>query len=138
MLTWPWQREARAGDVVVFDGRGSLSPESPESPQRTAEWLVGVTQGDQYVKRVTGLPGERVACDGSGGPLLVNGQTAGFAGAENCGRQRFDVRLPAGRLWLMGDNRENSRDSRSLLGAPGGGGVRETRVVGRVIWVWHS
>ena len=49
----------------------------------------------------------------------------------------FDVIVPAGRLWLMGDHRSKSADSRSLLGAPGGGMVPQDRVIGRpvqIIW----
>jgi signal peptidase I len=51
--------------------------------------------------------------------------------------QRFDVVVPAGKLWVMGDHRAASSDSRAHLGDPGGGFVPEDRVIGRafaVIW----
>jgi signal peptidase I len=136
VLKWPWQRAVAPDDVVVFDGRGSLSPDSPDGPGRALAWLVGANEGDQFVKRVTGVGGQRVACGGTNGPLLVDDAAARLRGADECGHVRFDVELPQGRLWLMGDNRDHSRDSRALLGAPGGGAVRETSVVGRVVFVW--
>ena len=48
---------------------------------------------------------------------------------------RFDVEVPAGRLWLMGDHRSDSADSRAHLGSPGGGTVSVDDVVGRVVAV---
>jgi signal peptidase I len=47
----------------------------------------------------------------------------------------FDVLVPDGRLWLMGDHRSDSADSRAHLGDPGGGMVPVSRVVGRVVAV---
>ena len=136
----------RRGDVVVFDGRGSFAPlNSGTGPvldflAEAGRWL-GVTGSDStYVKRVIGLPGDEVACCDASGRLTVNGQPvaepylyAGDAPSE----QRFKVSVPAGRMWLMGDHRSMSADSRSLLGAPGGGMVPLERVVGRpiqIIW----
>ncbi|GAA1347918.1 signal peptidase I [Falsarthrobacter nasiphocae] len=133
VLTWPWQREPAAGDVVVVDGRGTLAPNAPDSPARTGAWLVGRNAGDQFVKRVIAVGPARVTCDGAGGPLLVDGAPADVFRAEDCGRKRFDQRIPKGTVWLMGDNRENSRDSRDLLGAPGGGAISESSIVGRVL-----
>ncbi len=81
-----------------------------------------------------------VCCD-AGGRLTVNGQHVAepylYAGRRP---ERAEVqcdRCPAGRLWLMGDHRSKSADSRSLLGAPGGGMVPLDRVIGRpvqIIW----
>ena len=135
VLTWPWQRDARADDVVVFDARGTLAPRSPEGPGRTLAWLVGRNAGDQYVKRVVAAGPARVECRGDSGPVLVDGVRPAVTGAEDCGERPFAAQLPARGLWLMGDNRDDSRDSRDLLGAPGGGSVPATRVVGRVLWV---
>ena len=45
----------------------------------------------------------------------------------------FDVIVPEGKLWMMGDHRSNSADSRYHLGDPGGGMVPQSRVVGRVM-----
>lgn len=135
----------RRGDVVVFDGRGSFAPLSGSGPLQDAmdaagHWL-GLTGSDTtYVKRVIGLPGDHVVCCDAEQRLTVNGQPLVepylYAG-DGASSQKFNVMVPAGRLWLLGDHRSVSADSRSLLGAPGGGMVREDKVIGRpvqIIW----
>jgi signal peptidase I len=80
-----------------------------------------------------------VCCDAEE-RLTVNGQPLVepylYAG-NTASSQKFNVIVPQGRLWLLGDHRSVSADSRSLLGAPGGGMVREDKVIGRpvqIIW----
>lgn len=136
----------RHGDLVVFDGRGSFAPLHSDDPlpfaavKTLGEWLGLIGSDTVYVKRAIGLPGDRVTCCDDAGRLLVNGEPL----EENylyphdaASELEFDVRVPEGRLWLMGDHRSASADSRSLLGAPGGGFVSIERVIGRpttIIW----
>lgn len=136
----------RRGDVVVFDGRGTFAPlNSGNGPLQDAaaaagHWL-GVTGSDTtYIKRVIGLPGDHVVCCDDRQRLTVNGQALEepyLYDGDAASKQKFNVIVPAGRLWLLGDHRSMSADSRSLLGAPGGGMVPLDRVIGRpvqIIW----
>ncbi|WP_077487680.1 signal peptidase I [Sinomonas mesophila] len=134
------------GDVVVFDGRGSFVPLASsrgwlgDAVRGGAEWLGIVASETVYVKRVVGVAGDHVRCCTADGRLEVNGAPLdepyvypGDAASE----QAFDVVVPDGRLWLLGDHRSDSADSRSLLGAPGGGMVRTERIIGRpmaILW----
>lgn len=147
------------GDIVVIDGRGSfVSGQNSSLGQKVGSWF-GIGPRDVfYVKRVIGVAGDRVKCCNDDGKLLVNGEPldepylagAGGGGTESepgeGGTQAarasdvsrasdvdFDVEVPPDRLWLMGDNRANSTDSRNLLSRPGGGMIRVSDAVGVVI-----
>ncbi|KNH15798.1 signal peptidase I [Arthrobacter sp. ZBG10] len=134
------------GDIVVFDGRGTFAPlNSGKGPLGDAasavtQWL-GLTGSDTtYVKRVIGVPGDHVVCCDAAGQVTVNGKPLAepyiFSG-DAPSTQKFNSVVPEGRLWLMGDHRSLSADSRSLLGAPGGGMVPVDRIIGRpvqIIW----
>lgn len=91
------------GDVVVFQDPGG--------------WL-GTGQGDDLIKRVIGLPGDTVSCCGTGGHLSVNGHPVDEPyvvpeiGSDRVSGTDFDITVPKGRIWVMGDNRYNSADSR--------------------------
>ncbi|MDR6639181.1 signal peptidase I [Paenarthrobacter nitroguajacolicus] len=136
----------RRGDVVVFDGRGSFAPLSSgkgplvDAVSAASQWF-GLTGSDTtYVKRVIGVAGDHVRCCSADGRLTVNGQPIDepyvYPGDEPS-KQKFDVVVAEGRLWLMGDHRSRSADSRGLLGAPGGGMVPVDRVIGRpvqIVW----
>lgn len=137
------------GDVVVFDAEGSFTPyRGGPSLQRTAEqvghWFGLGSPSEAYVKRIIGTGGDTVMCCDSQGRVVVNGQPLqeGYLGrdidAEDPASDvSFEVDVPPGRMWVMGDHREGSVDSRHLLGAPGGGMISEERVIGRatsVVW----
>ena len=104
--------------------------------------LVGIAgPGTDYVKRVIGVPGDHVVCCNAQGQVTVNGVALSeksyiYPGAAPS-QIRFNITVPPGRLWVMGDNRADSDDSRYRIGDPGGGTIPESAVVGRaflIIW----
>ncbi|RKW69711.1 signal peptidase I [Galactobacter caseinivorans] len=128
--------QLQRGDVIVFDGRGSFAPYEPASVLDDVLRTLHVRGGEStYVKRVLALPGETIACCSPAGKVTVNDQEVSepylFPG-DVPSLTRFEATVPRGKLWLMGDHRSASSDSRSLIGAPGGGMVSEDRVLGRV------
>ena len=134
------------GDVVVFDDPNGqwLGSEGAQhlSPLQKALSEVGLyPTGGHLVKRVIGVGGDRVTCCDKQGRVTVNGVPLSESsylpkGTKPSDRQ-FDVKIPKGRLWVMGDNRGNSEDSRFHQDLPGHGTVPENDVVGKV-WaiVW--
>jgi signal peptidase I len=141
-------RPIARGDIVVFSGDGSWDPPTrPPGNWFLRIWsdavnLVGIAGPDtDYVKRVIGVPGDHVVCCNSKGQVTVNGVALSessyiFPGAAPS-NQTFDITVPAGRLWVMGDNRGDSDDSRFRQNDPGNGTIPENEVVGRaflIIW----
>ena len=142
-------RGIHRGNIVVFNGDGSWDPGTPPANANFAEKFVdGFASmfgfghpGDILIKRVIGLPGDRVACCDAQGRVTVNGvplteQSYLYPG-DSPSEIRFNIVVPPGRLWVMGDHRLISDDSRDHLGDPGGGTVPENAVIGRafvIIW----
>lgn len=147
----PSPLELRRGDVVVFrDPGGWLDPAldleegaSVAGALRSGLEFVGLAPaatGEDLIKRVVGVPGDRVVCCDASGRVSVGGvpreEPYLFPG-DPPSDQRFDVRVPQGGLWVMGDRRGASRDSRAHLGDARGGMVPLENVIGRafaVIW----
>jgi signal peptidase I len=131
------------GDLVVFDGTHSFADRAAESDSGSgigrvlgsmaSRLPIHLNESD-YVKRVVGLPGDHVVCCDLSGLLTVNGDAVQepylFPG-DKPSDLTFDVRVPAARIWVMGDHRSVSADSRAHLGDPGGGMVRLDDVIGR-------
>lgn len=146
----PGPLSVNRGDVVVFKDPGGWLPPVPESdkgPVRNAidETLTFIgllpqDSGEHLIKRVIGVGGDRVVCCDDAGRISVNGVAIdepylkpGSVPSE----REFDAVVPADSLWVMGDNRQNSLDSRYHLGDPGGGSIPVSNVVGTafvVIW----
>jgi len=142
------------GDIVVFSGEGSWGsttgapdPAPPSNPVlRVVDDVladVGVySTQTYYIKRVIGLPGDHVMCC-ENGKVTVNGvpldETSYLFPGASPSDQPFSITVPPGRLWVMGDNRAISDDSRGHMfsGFPDQGTIPENEVAGRaflIIW----
>ena len=153
--------ELNRGDIIVFvDPGGWLSQQSGVSEDDPLSRIlngisvfVGLSSPNDeqhLVKRVIGLPGDRVVCCDDLGAMSVNGValTETYVqlpqGVSKVSSNDFDVTVPDDALWVMGDNRYNSADSRRNMDKPGGGFVPLENVVGRAIliswpqerWTW--
>ena len=141
-------RSIHRGDVVVFHDPNNWLPVIDETSQNKViaklhEALVTVgilpNPAKQYlVKRVVGVGGDNVQCCAKDGKLLVNGKEATepyiFAGNAPSD-MKFNVTVPKGKLWVMGDHRGASADSRYHQDDINKGFVPESDVVGRVVAV---
>lgn len=150
------------GDVVVFRDPGGWLGARPtvttDGLQQGWEWflsLFGLASPDSenhLIKRVIGLPGDTVACCTPTGQLTVNGTPLVEPyiklpeGETRASSVDFSVTVPKDSLWVMGDNRYNSKDSRFNTDQPGHGFVAMDDVVGRAFviswpasrWAWLS
>lgn len=132
------------GEVVVFRDPGGWLPDLPAQDDGWRGWLrssltfVGLLpsdSGNDLVKRVIGISGDRVACCDAQGRIVLNGVPLDedyIIGPTD--QVQFDVVVPDGSLFVMGDNRGDSRDSRYHLEA-NDGGVPAADVVGRVVLI---
>jgi signal peptidase I len=137
--------EVKRGDIVVFRGPPSWTAENPVPPPPTnpitrllqplQRALGAAPPGEKdFIKRVIGLPGDRVECCDADGRVSVNGvalDESSYLFEDN--QDEFSVVVPDDHLWMMGDHRAVSQDSR----AEGQGAVPIDNVVGRafvVIW----
>ncbi len=133
------------GDIVVFDGTTAWGGPSTATHEDTglvgsiltpARKALGINFGEKdYLKRIIGMPGDHVVCCTASGHLTINGTDVTepyLPSGMRASDVTFDVTVPAGKLWLMGDNRPESADARSHLGDPGGGLVPLDDVIGRV------
>jgi len=145
--------DPRRGDVVVFEksvfGKAPDLPWYQDARNYLRELLGLPTGGEDYIKRVVAVAGDTIRYVGTPRRLIVNGSDVDLSyvkggndrfsstiTSNDCKRLEMEAvddgcRVPAGRIFVMGDNRANSEDSRIL------GPVDKDRVVGRafvVIW----
>lgn len=163
-----YYRGPHRGEIVVFNGLNNFDEGVTIAPAtnpiskalRTVSGTIGLGAPDEkdYIKRVIGIPGDRVMCCDTAGRVVVtpkggspvalkepyifeNDTTdlkyfcAAGTGPRSCPVGAPGVLVPAGRLWVMGDHRGNSADSRYHITDSHQGTVPESKVVGRAFTV---
>ncbi|MFB7289634.1 signal peptidase I [Actinacidiphila glaucinigra] len=146
----PWfGSEPERGEVVVFHDPGGWLGETV--PVDTNPVTGAIQKGLSFVglmpsaeekdliKRVIAVGGDTVECKGTG-PVKVNGKALEepyiYPGNTPCGDRPFGpIKVPQGRIWVMGDHRQDSLDSRYHQNLPGNGTVSVDEVVGRAVVV---
>ncbi|MGI8537137.1 MAG: signal peptidase I [Mycobacteriales bacterium] len=160
-------RDIHRGEIVVFNGLTSFTPESQITPpsngvQRVLRGIggaigVGAPGEKDFIKRVIGISGDRVACcsnghvtvqpEGAARPVELTEPyvfeddrmpfCAAGTGETTCPTGAQGVLVPAGRLWVMGDHRGDSSDSRFHIDDENQGTVPQDKVIGRAfVIVW--
>jgi signal peptidase I len=152
-------RPIQPGDIVVFNGVGSWDPPPPPGHPSSDPLvrlyeitlvplyhsiigLFGTAPGQQdYIKRVIGVPGDHVACCTPSGDVTVNrvplSEQSYLYPGNAPSTSQFSITVPPGRLWVMGDHRSVSYDSRGHTADPGDGTIPESMVIGRAFMtVW--
>src|SRR5215469_4190243 len=162
-------RPISRGDIVVFNGAGSWQPPVNQGPTNhnpiarlydatlgklfdAVRGLFGTAPGQtDYIKRVIGLPGDHVVCCNAKGDITVNGvpltESPYLIPGAKPSEGPFDIVVPPGRLWVMGDNRPQSADSRlhdcsytytppQCVSYDKTGTVPEDRVIGRAFMIF--
>lgn len=140
-----WRGEPHRGDVIVFkDSANWLTLDEDEGGlgfvRKSLETVGLYPSGGHLIKRVVGVGGDEVACCDEKNRLTVNGTSIDepyLTDPDVQADSNFHVKVPEGYLWVQGDNRGNSADSRAHMGQPGGGFVPVDQVVGKAWWrVW--
>ncbi|MDI3420845.1 signal peptidase I [Streptomyces luteolus] len=145
----PWfGAEPQRGDVVVFKDpggwlRAEQQPKTQDDPIGVKQLKQGLTfigllpsaDEQDLIKRVVAVGGDRVKCCGEDGRVTVNGVALNEPylhpdDINKPSRRSFDVKVPEGRLFVMGDHRSDSADSRYHLDSPHQGTVSQDEVVG--------
>ncbi len=151
-LTPRWTKYSR-GDVVVFEDPGGWLPPRVNEPQGpplleaidAVLTIIGISSSDSedhLVKRLIGLPGDHVVCCNSLGQIEINDAPIDELsylnlpeGDTQASNEPFDITVPEDSLWVLGDNRDRSQDSRAHLELPNGGFVPIENVVGKAFFM---
>jgi signal peptidase I len=146
-----WAGEPEPGDIVVFKGPDTWTPEvtvtEPGNWFSGALLWLGRTVGvappseDDFVKRVIGVEGQTVQCCDAEGRVTVDGEPLEepylFEDTPLESRAFGPVTVPAGRLWVMGDHRSASADSKAHMGDQYSGTIGVDDVIGKaamIVW----
>ncbi len=143
----------RRGDIVVFEDRYNWLPPEYKSDNPTGFDATALGQavdkglrllrirpeypGGYLVKRVIGVGGDSVKCCDAKNRILLNGKPLDEPYLKDGLKSMpfpFDVVVPKGKYWVMGDNRDNSGDSRYHQDDENGGFVNEQQLVGRALF----
>jgi signal peptidase I len=150
-LTPTFGAKPSRGEVAVFKDPGDwLAGEQTAQPStnpvvhaiQTALSTIGLMPDPSekdLIKRVIAVGGDTVSC-AKNGPVEVNGKALDepyvYPGATPCNDHPFGpLKVPADHVWVMGDHRDDSLDSRYHMDEPGGGAVPESNVIGRAFAV---
>lgn len=124
------------GQVITVDdvAAGAYKPHRqdivlvyPTSEYRTLK------QDELILRRVIGIPGDSVSCAGGGSPLMLNGTALNepyLHQGDDPSSMAFDVKVPSGSLWLLGDHRQITIDARYYVSEPHQGMIPIANVVG--------
>lgn len=141
------EKSLKRGDIIVFADPDNWLPANYAMKNRgfiyTVFSFLGLAPHDstQYlIKRIIGVGGDRVSCEGPGHKIKVNGVPINepyVLAGNDPSEMSFDVKVPHGYFWVMGDNRSGSADSRYHQDDKNHGMVPVKSVVGRgVLVVW--
>ena len=147
LTPWFGSRPER-GDVVVFKDPGGwldagelpVADDPPVIKQlKQGLTFIGILPSDDeqdLIKRVVAVGGDHVKCCDKDGRVTVNGEPLDepyLHPGNKPSRLTFDVEVPKGRIFVLGDHRDNSADSRYHLKDPGHGTISEDLVVGKAV-----
>jgi signal peptidase I len=166
-LPYHWRGPER-GEIVVFNGLNNFDDnvtfKQPSNPISKALHKISSTIGlgapdeKDYIKRVIGIPGDRVMCCDADGRVVVTSKDGtthpldepyiysptpdgskyfceAGSDAKACPPGAVGILVPKGRLWVMGDHRNDSADSRYHVSDANHGTVPEDKVVGKAFTV---
>lgn len=151
----PKMNNIQHGDIIIFEDPDGWLPESYKSLQQPnfidyifnpVHDLMGIQRQNEesnLIKRVIGLPGDTVECCSPTGHVIVNGVeiTEPYIiipeEEENASGVDFKVKVPEGYLWVMGDNRYNSSDSRYHQEDKHGGFIPISNVKGKAVMITY-
>jgi signal peptidase I len=150
-----WFGDPKPGDIVVFKGPDTWAPEV--DVQQPSNWFTGALlwlgravgvappSEDDFVKRVIATGGQTVQCCDDQGRVVVDGKPLhepyiyqnSPLGSGPGGREFGPVTVPQGRLWVMGDHRSASADSRAHRDDKYSGTIAVSDVIGKAaVIVW--